>query len=168
MPPGDELRPGWLDAVNTNDLYAAKRKAAAVLGHRLRPGDLPSDAEVREQLLTLAREPGAITVNASPEPEPEPGAEPRSLAEALDRFAVYKCGSSRSKPSSRTPSSTPRATPSSTVSQVFHLARNVRPYDEEFLLAALLHDVGLAIDPDDPSPPLSNPFAAASPSARSG
>jgi predicted nucleotidyltransferase len=33
--------------------------------------------------------------------------------------------------------------------QVFELARDELPYDEEFLLAALLHDVGKAIDPDD-------------------
>jgi predicted HD phosphohydrolase/predicted nucleotidyltransferase len=33
--------------------------------------------------------------------------------------------------------------------QVFELARQERPYDEEFLLAALLHDVGKAIDPSD-------------------
>jgi hypothetical protein len=33
--------------------------------------------------------------------------------------------------------------------QVFNLARNSRPYDQEFLLAALLHDVGKAIDPRD-------------------
>ena len=31
--------------------------------------------------------------------------------------------------------------------QVFQLATEERPYDEEFLLAALLHDVGKAIDP---------------------
>jgi predicted HD phosphohydrolase len=33
--------------------------------------------------------------------------------------------------------------------QVFDLARHEQPYDEEFLLAALLHDVGKAIDPRD-------------------
>jgi len=33
--------------------------------------------------------------------------------------------------------------------QVFELAREHRPWDEEFLLAALLHDVGKAIDPSD-------------------
>src|SRR5262249_43536119 len=30
--------------------------------------------------------------------------------------------------------------------QVFELARDQRPYDEEFLLAALLHDVGKGLD----------------------
>ena len=33
--------------------------------------------------------------------------------------------------------------------QVFDLARDALPYDEEFQLAALLHDVGKAIDPRD-------------------
>jgi hypothetical protein len=33
--------------------------------------------------------------------------------------------------------------------QVFELAREHRPYDEEFLLAALLHDVGKGLDPTD-------------------
>jgi predicted nucleotidyltransferase len=33
--------------------------------------------------------------------------------------------------------------------QVFERARDVRPYDEEFLTAALLHDVGKGLDPAD-------------------
>lgn len=33
--------------------------------------------------------------------------------------------------------------------QVYALAKDTMPYDEEFLLAALLHDVGKAIDPAD-------------------
>ncbi len=33
--------------------------------------------------------------------------------------------------------------------QVFELAKDARPYDEEFLLAALLHDVGKGLDPVD-------------------
>ncbi len=33
--------------------------------------------------------------------------------------------------------------------QVFDLATNRLPFDEEFLLAALLHDVGKAIDPEN-------------------
>jgi hypothetical protein len=33
--------------------------------------------------------------------------------------------------------------------QVFELAREHRPYDEEFMLAALLHDIGKGLDPTD-------------------
>src|SRR5271155_2734105 len=58
VPKGEEPAPGWLDAIGTNEYYSAKRRAAAVLGQRIRPGDLPSDAEVREHLIALWRDPG--------------------------------------------------------------------------------------------------------------
>jgi hypothetical protein len=34
--------------------------------------------------------------------------------------------------------------------QVFEIGRSIEPYDEEFLLACLLHDVGLTINPRQP------------------
>ena len=37
---------GRLREATEAEYYTAKRKAAAVLGHRVRPGDLPTDAEV--------------------------------------------------------------------------------------------------------------------------
>src|SRR5262249_2592849 len=33
--------------------------------------------------------------------------------------------------------------------QVFELAKDAKPYDEEFILAALLHDIGKGLDPGD-------------------
>src|SRR5947209_1131239 len=56
------------------EYYTAKVKAAAVLGHRVRPGDLPSDSEVREQVLALARsEDGGRGPRDQPEASPEVG-----------------------------------------------------------------------------------------------
>jgi hypothetical protein len=152
VPQAEEPRPGWLEAASSSDLYTAKRKAAAVLGHRLRPGDLPSDAEVREQLLALAREPAGNIPGADPEPEPEPdpGEEIGSLAQALDRFALYKMRLGPLESVKQNPRTHPEGDALFHSVQVFQLARDIRPYDEEFLLAALLHDVGLAINPEDP------------------
>ena len=149
IPQGEEPRPAWLEALTPNELYTAKRKAAAVLGHRLRPGDLPSDAEVREQLLALARDPAQSTLEADQQPEPEPDDPIGSLAETLDRFAIYKMRLAPLETVKQNPKQHPEGDALFHSLQVFHLARDLRPYDEEFLLAALLHDVGLAIDPQD-------------------
>ena len=108
IPPGQEPPPDWLDAVSTGDLYAAKRKAAAVLGHRIRPGDLPSDAEVREQLIALgatranSRKP--LTTCRSPSRKHSIG----SLAEHLDRFAIYKMRLEPLEDGQAEPQATPR------------------------------------------------------------
>lgn len=147
--PGGEL--DALEGLGENDFYAAKRKAAAVLGHRVRPGDLPSDAEVREQFVILAR-----SRSGEPEPDDEPDPpEPDEdggvalLAEHLDRFTVYRMRLQPLESIKQNPKYHPEGDALYHSLQVFHLARDARPYDEEFLLAALLHDVGKAVDPSD-------------------
>jgi len=139
----------WLDGAGASELYVAKRKAAAVLGHRLRPGDLPSDSEVREQLIVLDRSNSGLSGANDPMPEPEPGSNGGSLAEQLDRFAIYKMRLEPLESIKQNPKTHPEGDALFHSLQVFHLARDVRPYDEEFLLAALLHDVGKAIDPQN-------------------
>jgi hypothetical protein len=134
------------------DYYAAKRKAAAVLGHTVRPGDLPSDAEIRAQVVVLRREGNTAEggEDDAEEPEPEPGAgDLPLLSEHLDRFAVYRLRLQPLEQVKQDPRWHPEGDALYHSLQVFERAREVRPYDEEFLLAALLHDVGKAIDPRD-------------------
>jgi hypothetical protein len=149
IPAGKEPPPGWLDLATTNDLYVAKRKAAAVLGQRIRPGDLPSDAEVREQVIALQRECDGEPDNADAMPEPADDQLPMSLADHVDRLAIFKLRLLPLESVKQHPKHHPEGDALYHSLQVFHLARDARPYDEEFLLAALLHDVGKAIDPHD-------------------
>ncbi len=142
----------WLDRMSENDYYVAKRKAAAVLGHRIRPGDLPTDSEVREQLVILWRSrsnppDGESEGEGEPSmPEPGEGELIAPLAQHLDRFAVYRMRLAPLEAIKQNPKYHPEGDALYHSLQVFHLAREARPYDEEFLLAALLHDVGKAID----------------------
>ncbi len=146
-PPDDAPAENWLDAAGPNELYVAKRKAAAVLGHRVRPGDLPSDEEIREQLVALWR--GSTTgVAEAADEEDEPEAV-ISLADHLDRFAIFRMRLVPLESVKQNPKYHPEGDALYHSLQVFELARDARPYDEEFLLAALLHDVGKAIDPQD-------------------
>ena len=149
-PNDDESAAGWLDAASANDLYVAKRKAAAVLGHRIRPGDLPSDDEVRNQLVVLWREstggPGQPE-GVDDDEEGEPGV--AGLADHLDRFSIYKMRLTPLESVKQNTRYHPEGDALYHSLQVFELAREARPYDEEFLLAALLHDVGKAIDAND-------------------
>ncbi|MBC7077867.1 MAG: HD domain-containing protein [Synergistales bacterium] len=75
--------------------------------------------------------------------------EPDDMETVVDRFRVYE---SLLLPLEKVKED-PRYHPEGDVLyhslQVFERAREESPYDEEFLLAALLHDVGKAIDPKD-------------------
>ncbi|AGA26287.1 HD domain-containing protein [Singulisphaera acidiphila] len=130
-----------------NEYYAAKRKAAAVLGHRVRPGDLPSDAEVREQVISLANSRAGIEMPVLEEDEHEEEPTLVAMADHVDRFAIYKMRLEPLELVKQNPFQHPEGDALFHSLQVFERARHLRPYDEEFLLAALLHDVGKAIDP---------------------
>jgi hypothetical protein len=146
MAPGEEGLSDWLRDSTESDYYAAKRKAAAVLGHRVRPGDLPSDAEVREQVILLAQSrPGGAAEPADEDQDEVP--EALELADHLDRFAIYRMRLEPLQSVKQNARYHPEGDALYHSLQVFELAREARPYDEEFLLAALLHDVGKAIDP---------------------
>jgi hypothetical protein len=149
IPGGTETPADWLDAARPDVFYLAKRKAAAVLGHRIRPGDLPSDAEVREQVIALCRGTGAGQEQSTNAAEPEVDTSPLALADHLERFAIYKMRLEPLESVKQNPKYHPEGDALYHSLQVFRLARDARPYDEEFLLAALLHDVGKAIDPHD-------------------
>jgi hypothetical protein len=131
------------------EYYAAKRKAAAVLGRPVRPGDLPSDSEVREQVLALIRDARPLAP-AADQPEPAPGEELARLADHVDRFAVYKLRLTPLEAVKQDPRRHPEGDALYHSLQVFELAKLARPYDEEFVTAALLHDVGKAIDASNP------------------
>ncbi|MHB1557549.1 MAG: HD domain-containing protein [Isosphaeraceae bacterium] len=156
--PANREEPGnWLDAAGPNELYVAKRKAAAVLGHRIRPGDLPSDEEVREQLVSIWRGAtgmGEGEVEGEPseeegEDDDEADAAVPAMAEHIERFAIYRLRLLPLESVKQNARLHPEGDALYHSLQVFELARDERPYDEEFLLAALLHDVGKAIDPSE-------------------
>jgi predicted HD phosphohydrolase len=75
--------------------------------------------------------------------------EVKTLEEHIDRFELYRMLLQPLESVKQSARHHPEGDALYHSLQVFELARAERPYDEEFLLAALLHDVGKAIDPSD-------------------
>ena len=82
-------------------------------------------------------------------PEDDLEQEVETLEEHVDRFELYRMLLQPLEGVKQSPKYHPEGDALYHSLQVFELARNERPYDEEFLLAALLHDVGKAVDPAD-------------------
>jgi hypothetical protein len=126
--------------------FRAKQQAARRLGHRwVRPADLPTNQEVREEIQSLSR---------LSEPTPQrvvdvDGKERDETSETEERFAVYRMLLAPLETVQQKAETHPEGDALYHSLQVFELAREALPYDEEFQLAALLHDVGKAIDPRD-------------------
>jgi hypothetical protein len=82
-------------------------------------------------------------------PDADLDAETERVADPMDRFELYRLLLLPLEAVKQSPKYHPEGDALYHSLQVFELARGERPYDEEFLLAALLHDVGKAIDPKD-------------------
>jgi hypothetical protein len=101
------------------------------------PKYLPSHREIRSELAQLARL------------YEENDARLYAVEREVDRFEAYAALLAPLEAVIQSPKRHPEGDALYHSLQVFQLARDELPYDEEFLLAALLHDVGKAIDPGD-------------------
>src|SRR5262249_28928333 len=83
--------------------------------------------------------------------EPDVNLEPEveTVEDQINRFELYRTLLQPLEGIKQSPTYHPEGEALYHSLQVFELARAERPDDAEFLLAALLHDVGKAIDPTD-------------------
>jgi hypothetical protein len=82
-------------------------------------------------------------------PDIELDAAVEEAEQRVDRFQIYRMLLLPLEAVKQSPKYHPEGDALYHSLQVFDLARDAMPYDEEFQLAALLHDVGKAIDPRD-------------------
>ena len=130
----------------------AKMKAARrFCAGEIKPDDLPSNREVRDRLHDItgashSEQEQLLTGDAAS------GVTDDALlaaANLIDRFRVYELLLLPLEGIKESLEEHPEGDVLYHSLQVFELARDAIPYDEEFLLAALLHDVGKAIDRRD-------------------
>ena len=121
------------------DFYRAKLKAGRrVCQGWVKPANLPTDREIRDEIQSLTR---LYAAGEYPAEGPEEAQLP------IDRFQVYYTLLVPLETVKQDPHRHPEGDALYHSLQVFELARNELAYDEEFQSAALLHDVGKAIDP---------------------
>lgn len=122
----------------TEYLRAKLRAARQICQGPLAADELPTVAEIRQYVEALA-DGGAEAI--------QPLAVP--AADNFDRFHFYAILLAPLEKVIQNSDTHPEGDALYHSLQVFKLARDRLPYDEDFLLAALLHDVGKAIDPRD-------------------
>lgn len=128
-----------------SEYYRAKMTAARRLGQRrVKYADLPTNREIRDEIQSLAR-----IGDAHPPGNGHDDREALGHNAHLDRFGVYRMLLVPLETVQQNLDRHPEGDALYHSLQVFDLARDALPYDEEFQVAALLHDVGKAIDPRD-------------------
>jgi len=134
-----------LYARQESEIYKARLKAARRLVKGwVKPEDLPTNREIRDEIQSLAQ------LRATAPQATDECREARDESDLpLDRFDVYRSLLAPLETVKQDPARHPEGDALYHSLQVFDLAREAQSYDEEFQLAALLHDVGKAIDPRD-------------------
>lgn len=134
-----------LRGAETDFVATSKQAATTLLRRKLQTSELPTPAEILSQLFLLT---GWFQGAAADEADTR-GEEPELTPDVI---AFFKLLTNRLADVRLDPAEHPEGDLLYHSLQVYELGLAERDYDEEFLLACLLHDVGYAIDRRQPIP----------------